>query len=93
MTPNEKADRAREMMESAIFRMVFDDIKAGLVSRLEAAPFGDVALHHEITLTLQALNSVKAQFQRYIGDAAIVSHNEKQDDFVRRMRQSVRASG
>ncbi len=93
MTPNEKADRAREMLESEIFKVAFDDLRAGLVSKLEAAPFGDVAMHHEITLALQALNSVKTQFQRYISDAAIVQHNEKQDQYVRKMRQTLHGGG
>ncbi len=93
MTPLERADRAKEMLESPIFKAVFEDIKAGLVGRLIASPFGDSDEHHQITLALQALNSVKTQFQRYVSDASIAKHNQEQDDYMRRIKESVHVSG
>jgi hypothetical protein len=93
MTPFERADRAREMLESEVFKVVFEDIKAGLVGKLIASPFGDADQHHEITLALQALNSVKAQFHRYISETSVAKYNDEQDAYVRRMRESVRTSG
>ena len=90
MTPLEKADRAKEMLESAIFKAVFEDIRERLVSRLEAAPFGDEELHHKIKLLLQSLVAVKVEFQRYISDSAVVKHNDKQDEYMRKMRASIR---
>jgi hypothetical protein len=91
MTPTERADRAKEMLESAIFRACFDDLRAVIVSKLEAAPFTDAALHHEITLALQALNSVKVQFNRYVDEGTLSRHKASQDEYVARMKQSVRA--
>jgi hypothetical protein len=93
MTPLERADRAKEMVESPIFKAAFDDIGADLVAKLVSSPREDVAQHHEITLSLQALNSLRVQFQRYMSDAAIAKHNERQDDYMRRIRESVHGGG
>lgn len=93
MTPLERADRAREMLEAPIFKLAFEDLKAAMVGRLLASPFGDADEHHQITLALQALNSVKTQFQRYVSDASIAKHNERQDDYMRRIKESVHVSG
>jgi hypothetical protein len=89
MTPREKAERARLLMDDPIMEAVFADIRMGLVSKLEHAPLGDTETQHEITLMLQLLKRLKTQLQTYVQDEVVEKHHQKHESFIRRMTQKL----
>ena len=93
MTPSEKADRAREMLDSAIFKAVFTDMRERLVLNLEATPVTAVDEQHEIALMLMLIKKIKEQLQRYVDEKSVLTHKEQDASFMRRMKQSVLSRG
>jgi hypothetical protein len=93
MTPNEKADRAREMLESDIFKTAFADIRARIVENMESSDVEDQRSHHEYVLALKALKNLRVQFQRYIDEITVNKHRDAQDEYMRKMKQSVLTGG
>ena len=89
MTPNEKAERSRQILADPVIESAFADIRLGLVSKLEMAPLDDVDMQHEIALMLQLLKRLKTQLQNYVQDDAIDKHKAKQDSFIRKMTQKL----
>ena len=89
MTPIEQAERAKQLLEDQVLRAAFRDIRERLVTRLEQAAIGDVDTHHEVALTLQCLNQVKSQLAVYTQEIAVDQHKQKQDNFIRKMRQRI----
>lgn len=87
MTPNEKAEAAKMVMESPIMRAAFSDIREGLVSKLEAVPFGDTDTQHEVALMLQLLKRLQAQLQTYVQEQSMVKHRQQQDEFLKKTRE------
>lgn len=87
MSPFEKADKARQLLDDAMFRAVMDDIRMGLVSKLEASAIGDVDVHHETALTLQLLKQIPVLLQRYVDDYEVEKKRQEQDEWIERAKQ------
>lgn len=87
MSPNEKADRARQILEDAVFNEALRDIRERIVSTLEAVPVTDHESQHELVLTLQLLQRIPARFKAYIDEMTMVEHRKKQDDFIAQTKQ------
>lgn len=91
MTPREKADRAKQMLEDPLFRGVLNDVRMGLLEQLELCPMGDVDTQHEIALSLQLWRRIPDQLRRYADELTVEKHKESQDSFIRQLRQKIRA--
>jgi len=89
MTPSERADRAKQLLNDPVLKGAFSDLRDKLVMQLEASVVSDVETQHEIALMLQLLKRIQSQLLSYQQDGAIDKHKEKQDSFLRRMRQSL----
>jgi hypothetical protein len=87
MTPREKAERAKQLLEDPVFRHVLEDIRMGLVGQLEASPIGDVDTHHEVALTLQLLARIKPTLQKYANEIEMDKHKRRQESFIEKTRQ------
>lgn len=89
MTPFERADRAQSLLKDELLNECFAEIRGRLVNQLEAVPMGDIDTQHEIALMLQLLKKVRTQLESYIQTAAVEKHRDKQESFIRKMKQSV----
>ena len=89
MTPIERADRAKQLLEDPVLRGVFVDIRERLVAKLEQAPIGYVDTHHEVALTLQCLQQVKSLLHTYTQEIAIDKHKVREESFMNKMRQRI----
>lgn len=89
MTPREKAERAKQLTEDPVVRHVFNDIREGLVKRLESLAMTDHELQHEAVLSLQLLKQVQEMFKKYAQEIEVDKHKKKQDDFIARARQKL----
>lgn len=77
------------MLADPVFAEVFGDIRMRLVNQLEHASIGDVETQHEIALMLQLLKRLREQLDRYVQDQAVELHKDKQQTFMRRLKQKL----
>ena len=87
MTPNDKAERAKQVLGDPVMKQAFEDIRMRYVEQLEAVPISDVETQHEVTLCLQLLKRVQSQLQKYVSDQSVDQAKAKQDSFIEKMRE------
>lgn len=87
MTPFEKADKARQLLDDHIFQAVLSDIRNGLIAKLEASAIGDVDTHHETALMLQLLRQIPVLLTKYTEDHEIQKRRDEQDEWLARAKQ------
>jgi 3-phosphoglycerate kinase len=87
MTPYERAEEARHLLENDTLKKAFVDIREGLVVQLESIPFHEIDTQHELALMLKLLNKLKSQLQTYIQNDSVDQHRRKQDTFIDKMRE------
>ena len=87
MTPIDRAERAKSLLEDEVLKGAFRDIRMRYVEQLESVPMSDVETQHEVALCLQLLKRVQSQLQKYISDSAIDKAKAKQDSFIEKMRE------
>ena len=91
MTPRDRADRARQLLDDPVFQQAMRDIRERIVAKLEAVPLNDVEVEHELVLTLQLLQRIPSRFQAYADEQIVEKHAEKQTNFIEKMKQRYRA--
>ena len=89
MTPREKADRARQILDDPVFSHVMNDIRDQLVAKLESCPISDVDAQHDLTITLQLLKQLKTQLARYCDEIVLDNAKARQDSWIKRARQTL----
>lgn len=91
LSQSERAERAKQLLSDVVLKEAFAEVRAGLVSQLEAASASDRDIQHEIALMLKLLQKLRGQLERYIQDGTVVKYRAEQDAFVHRMLKSIRA--
>ena len=89
MTPREKADRARQILDDPVFAHVMQDIREQLVAKIEACPISDVDAQHDLTITLQLLKQLRTQLARYCDEIVLDNAKARQESWLRRAKQSL----
>ena len=89
MTPRERADRAKLILDDPVFAHAFADIREQLVAKLEMCPVGDVEAQHDLTLTLQLLKQLRTQLARYCEEIVLDNAKARQATWLQRARQSL----
>ena len=89
MTPREKADRAKQLLDDPVFNHVFADLREQIVMKLEGCGVSDVDSQHEFTITLQLLKQVRTQLARYCDEIVLDNAKARQDSWIKRARQSL----
>ncbi|MBK6790790.1 MAG: hypothetical protein IPG77_25050 [Betaproteobacteria bacterium] len=89
MTPRERADRAKLILDDPVFAHAFADIREQLVAKLEMCPVGDVEAQHDLTLTLQLLKQLRTQLARYCEEIVLDNAKARQESWLRRAKQSL----
>jgi RNA-binding protein YhbY len=87
MTPFEKAERAKQLLDDPLLKEVLSGIRERLVLKLEISPMDDVDTHHTTALSLQLLKQISTDLNRYIGESAVIAHRQKNDSFINRVRE------
>lgn len=90
MTPRERGEHAKRLLNDPVLLESMDAIRLALVAKIEASAMGDRDTHHEAALSLQLLKQVRAQLLVFVGDAQMDEHRAKQDAFVNSMKQSLK---
>ncbi len=89
MTPSERAEQAKEILNSEVMRSVFAAVREELVSALEAVPFGDVDTQHHTALELQALKRIQTKLHRYVDELAVIRKRESESEFMNKNRKEL----
>ena len=89
MTPREKADRARLMLDDPVFNHVVQDIREHLVAKLESCPISDVDAQHDLPITLQLLKQIKTQLARYCDEIVLDNAKAREQSWLRRAKQTL----
>ena len=87
MTPNEKADRARRLLDDPVLSECFVSIRDGLVAKAESSGLDDIDTHHHVALSLQLLRQLRIRLEKYLSDAALLEHEAKQRKWYERTKQ------
>lgn len=87
MTPRDRADRARQILNDDVFKHAFADIREALVSKIESCGVGDIDAQHNLSVTLQLLRQLKTQLSRYGEEVLIDNAKERQESWIRKARQ------
>jgi len=91
MTPKEKADRAKQLLSDPLLKEAFSTIRDGFVAKAEASGMDDIDTHHHIALSLQLLRQLRIRLEQYLSDQALIEHAAKQDNWINRARERIRA--
>ncbi len=89
MTPIERAERAKQLLEDEVLMQAFTAIREQLVTALESAPFGDQTMHHHITLELQALRQIPIQLRKWADQIALDKAKNAEEKFVESEKRRV----
>ncbi len=89
MTPIERAERAKQLLEDEVFKQALAAIREQLVAALESAPFGDQTMHHHITLELQALRQIPIQLRKWAAQIALDKAKAAEEKFLQNERRRV----
>lgn len=89
MTPREKAERAKAVLDDPIFAHVFNDIREQIVAKLESIPVTDVDAQHDLTITLQLLKQLKTQLSRYTDEIVLDNAKSKHETWLKKARQTL----
>lgn len=88
MTPIERATRANELLDDAVLKQAFADVREQIVSGLESVAFGDVDSQHHLALSLQVLKNVQVRLRKYAEELAVDKAKDNHLRFIDRIRQS-----
>lgn len=89
MTPLERADWAKQLLASDVFKCAYQDVKTDIVRQLELVGLTDHNTQRELVLTLQCLNALKSRLERYVADGLQEQSKEKAAEFIERTRESL----
>ncbi len=89
MTPIDRAERAKQLLEDQVFKDAFAAVREQLVSALESAPFGDQQTHHHITLQLQALRQIPILLRKWADVIALDKAKHAEEKFVEAEKRRV----
>ena len=90
MTPREKAERAKALLEDPVFNHVFADIREQIVLKLESIPVTDVDAQHDLTITLQLLKQLTTQLSRYTDEIVLDNAKSKHETWLQKTRQTIK---
>ena len=91
MTPLEKADHAKRLLADPLLKEAFGSIKDSFIARAEASGMDDIDTHHHIALSLQLLRQLRIRLEQYLSDQALLEHAAKQQTWIDRAKQRIRA--
>ncbi len=87
MTPAEKADRAKLLLEDELLLEVFAGMREKLIARLEGVGISDAEQQRDIIITLQVLKQIPEALRRFIADGEMVKYRQRDEEFRAQARQ------
>lgn len=89
MTPEDRGNRAKQLLNEQCVQEAFADMRERYVRRLESPQPGDTVPEHELVLTLQLLGGLKRQLLAYEQEKDIIAHKKESESFIENARQTL----
>jgi hypothetical protein len=67
-------NRAQRLLEDPVLSKAFDDVRAAIIERWEAAPLRDQEGAHELRLMLKLLTDVKGNLELAVSNGQLAAH-------------------
>lgn len=93
MTPIERAAHAKEALANPVLKEAFEQVRTGIIAKIETCGLSDVETQHECTLMLQLLKQVKGRLERHIEDAKVEQKKQEQEAWIEKARQRLNRIG
>lgn len=87
MTPSDRADRARELLENVVFKEAFAELRESLVRRLEVSTAPDE--QRELAVSLRILKQIRAQVEKLAESDAVDKYRIRQDTYIAAHKQRI----
>lgn len=87
MNPVERSARAKELLESATFKEVYEEVRSDLIAKLETCGFQDIDTQHHLTLSLQLLKQLRTRLERWVDDGKVEGKRQRDLDWRERVRE------
>jgi len=75
--PLVRAERSKQILDDPLVREAFAGVEAGLVSAMKQSAVNDETTHHHLVLSLQALGSVRREFEKWIAGGQVEEARRK----------------
>ncbi len=89
MTPTQRGERAKQLLEDEVLIAAFDGVRERIVSQMEASAFGDTETHHQSAITLQLLKQLRLTLRKFVDESEAEAVRARGVAFERSMRQSI----
>ena len=89
MTPLERAEGAKQLLENPVFRDVIGELEKRLIARAVDSAIGDTQTHHEVVLSLQLLRQIPRNIEAFAQELVIDKHRIKHQKFIKTMKETV----
>lgn len=86
MTPREKADRAKQILEDPVFNQALADVRERFVQKIEANADFDPEADHAICMALRNLKATRLQLLRYTDEIVLDNAVERNASWMRRAK-------
>ena len=87
----ERAARAKELLESLMFKEAHSAVRNELISAIETVPATDFERMQEIVLSLQIHNRLKKKLERWVDDGKVeqkaLDQKKWREDMIARARK------
>lgn len=90
MTPLERADRSKELLDNVVFKQAFNAVETDIVGKLKTVGFDDHVTQHELVLCLQLLGNVRRKIERWVEDGEVEKKRIQQENWMARAKQAWR---
>lgn len=90
MTPSERGDRAKQILDDAVFAEMFEHVRASIVAQLESSAFGDAETHHQAAISLQLLKRLRDTLVRFVDVGKAEQIKQRDAEFSQTVRKSIR---
>lgn len=89
MTPFERADYAKTLLASDVFKLAYEDMRSTLLAQVESVGLTDIEAQKALVLSLQSLKGIKSRLERYVQDGVNEEHKQREADEMNIRRESL----
>lgn len=87
MSPLERSDRAKELLENPVFKEAYGAVRTELITALETLGFNDHEAQHETVLMLQLLKRIKTKLERFVDEGKVEQKKLADMNYREKLRQ------
>lgn len=91
MTPLERAERAKQLLQDPVLRQAFENVRMHYVAAIEVSQSTDVEAHHDMALCLKSLIRVQNELKAFANEIAVDKAKRQSESFIEKTRERLSA--